>query len=273
MRLYLVLFLAIFLRVADSKAELPEASYYKGTLGKSTIIWMKLYESLDPKNKGVIEGSYYYQKYKMPILLEGKSKDKQTLVLEENGGVGVFNLQSTSKADLSGTWKKFDKKGLEVKLEKTKLNAFLDATALSSQRLETEYKRTCDSDGKTPSVRLIREPDLNGDSIEELSIACEAACGATGNCPYVFYLSHGKNLFSYAGDASGVGRIAQKEKHYGMPDLNVHWKGGCAGMEGTGTILEFDGSEYRDTGKHYKCDCDAAKQKNRSKYCPKDGSF
>ncbi len=102
---------------------------------------------------------------------------------------------------------------------------------------------------------LVVEPtaDWDGDAMPETLVATSSLCGATGNCPYVVYLSnHG--CPSYAGRVDGVDVAVGAERHHGVLDVETYWKGGCVSTEGSFTLYQYDGREFR-VADSVNCEC------------------
>ncbi len=238
---------------ADTASSIPQPRYFQGRVGNSKI-WFKL------AGKGTT-GAYFYEKHKLLIKLKVKSPAASKALNLESDDFETFHFKAPAGKELIGTWSGGDKT-LPSELHESTRDAYI--AALAVQDLKRHAAASCDG---LKDVMLDEQPDLNGDGRPERSVACREGCGATGNCPYELYLSFGKDLYFDAGDLSGIGPKKLESSHNGLPDMVAYWKGGCVGMEGTGSILEYDGSEYL-PGQTFECDCEAEKQKDRSPHCP-----
>ena len=117
-----------------------------------------------------------------------------------------------------------------------------------------------------PEIVTQKVDDLDGDGASDTLVALQELCGATGNCTYSVYLS-GAGCVHYAGEVGGVMVGPSDGTHHGVRDLETYWKGGCVAMEGAGSTLAFDGTEYR-TVDSYSCDCPTNEPAPRDPRCP-----
>jgi len=109
-RLYLVFIAALILEL-PARASDESRSYYVGTVGKSAVQMQLVIET----GSGWASGTYYYEKFGMPLPLRGDLSRDDAITLDEIVGKnvknGTFKGQFTkSRQIIEGTWSSADQK-------------------------------------------------------------------------------------------------------------------------------------------------------------------
>ena len=126
---------------ATAKALAPGACYFTGILGKTMKVQMAL-----NVEKGLVKGSYYYEKYGTPIELKGTLSGTR-LHLSEYGknekATAALRMQVDSKSGIaSGQWTRTDgKKKFPLRLLRVATSMQRHADTANKSNLDTEFPK------------------------------------------------------------------------------------------------------------------------------------